>query len=364
MENKDYLAKQIITYIGNKRQFIPQVDFFINKVKNKLKKDKLILGDAFAGSGIISRLFKQHASLIQSNDFETYSRIINECYLTNKSEAPLNKLDEFFNILKNIETFSSGFITEMYSPKDMSSITKDDRVFYTKRNAMYIDSVRMLIEGFCGDDNVLKNLLLGPLLYEASVHVNSCGIFKGFYKNKEGIGHFGGTGENALSRILGDINIERPVLSNFECDSIVTQKESFDFMNEAHPMDMCYIDPPYNQHPYGSNYFMLNLIADYKKPEDVSKVSGIPKEWQRSTYNKKAEAKDSLFNLIKRAPAKFILLSYNSDAFVSFQEIYSFLNDGFKSVETMSCDYPTFRASRNLQNRDIRVKEFMFFIQK
>ena len=153
-------------------------------------------------------------------------------------------------------------------------------------------------------------------------------------------------------------------MSNFECDSVITQKESFDFMNEAQPMDMCYIDPPYNQHPYGSNYFMLNLIADYKKPENVSKVSGIPKGWQRSTYNKKTEAKNSLFNLIKETPAKFILLSYNSDAFVSFQEMYSFLNDEFKSVETMSCDYPTFRASRNLQNRDIKVKEFMFFIQK
>lgn len=367
MENKEYLTKQIITYIGNKRQFIPQIDYFINKVKDKTKKDKLILGDAFAGSGIISRAFKQHASLILSNDFEKYSKIINDCYLTNKSEVPNDKLDEFFELLKENtkeEKLISGFITDLYSPKNMNSITKEDRVFYSKRNAMYIDTVRMLIESFSGANEKLKNLLLGPLLYEASVHVNSCGIFKGFYKNKEGIGHFGGTGENALNRILGDIIIERPILSNFECESIVTQKESFEFMKDAQLMDMCYIDPPYNQHPYGSNYFMLNLIADYKKPENISKVSGIPKEWQRSTYNKKAEAKNSLFNLIKETPAKFVLLSYNSDAFISFQEMYSFLNDEFKSVETMSCDYPTFRASRNLQNRDIKVKEFMFFIQK
>ena len=27
--------------------------------------------------------------------------------------------------------------------------------------------------------------------------------------------------------------------------------------------DLAYFDPPYNQHPYGSNYFMLNTIAKW-----------------------------------------------------------------------------------------------------
>ena len=32
------------------------------------------------------------------------------------------------------------------------------------------------------------------------------------------------------------------------------------------PLDLVYLDPPYNQHPYGSNYFMLNLLVDYRAP--------------------------------------------------------------------------------------------------
>ena len=35
------------------------------------------------------------------------------------------------------------------------------------------------------------------------------------------------------------------------------------------------LDPPYNQHPYGSNYFMLNLICDYREPVEISAVSAI-----------------------------------------------------------------------------------------
>ncbi|WP_436404851.1 DNA adenine methylase [Campylobacter jejuni] len=45
--------------------------------------------------------------------------------------------------------------------------------------------------------------------------------------------------------------------------------------------DVVYLDPPYNQHPYSSNYFMLNLIANYKKPEEISKIRHFPRVLKR-----------------------------------------------------------------------------------
>jgi adenine-specific DNA-methyltransferase len=38
-----------------------------------------------------------------------------------------------------------GFISELYAPKDDKNIKADERVFYTSRNAMYIDTVRQII---------------------------------------------------------------------------------------------------------------------------------------------------------------------------------------------------------------------------
>ena len=35
---------------------------------------------------------------------------------------------------------SPGFITELYAPKNPDSITPEDRVFYTRRNAVYLDT--------------------------------------------------------------------------------------------------------------------------------------------------------------------------------------------------------------------------------
>jgi adenine-specific DNA-methyltransferase len=106
----------------------------------------------------------------------------------------------------------------------------------------------------------MKDLLLGPLLSEASVHANTAGVFKGFYKNRHtGVGQFGGSGSDALTRILGRIVLEVPVLSLFECEYEVFQEDANALVHKLRGLDLAYIDPPYNQHPYGSNYFMLNL---------------------------------------------------------------------------------------------------------
>jgi len=50
MENKDYLNKQLITYLGNKRNLIDFIDTVVKIVKTELNKDKLKILDGFSGS--------------------------------------------------------------------------------------------------------------------------------------------------------------------------------------------------------------------------------------------------------------------------------------------------------------------------
>ena len=56
-KERKYLEHQIITYMGNKRKLLPNIQLLLNHVKEKLNKDKLIIGDGFSGSGVVSRLF-------------------------------------------------------------------------------------------------------------------------------------------------------------------------------------------------------------------------------------------------------------------------------------------------------------------
>lgn len=361
-ENIEFLSEQIITYIGNKRSLLEFIGKGLKIVHNKLGKSKLIAADIFAGSGIVSRYLKGHASCLFTNDLEAYSTYINSCYLTNKSEVDLKQLKITLHELEAdiLRSWAPGFIADLYAPLDDNNIQRGERVFYTRRNAIYIDTARQAIEKLPKEQ---QRFFLAPLLYEASVHNNTSGVFKGFYKNYDGVGQFGGEGRNALARIKRKIELTLPVFSSFECETRISQLESLDAVRSFPELDVAYLDPPYNQHPYGSNYFMLNLILENKRPVSYSKVSGIPNSWNRSAYNKPKLAKEKLFTVISECPAKFILISYNSEGFIKCEEFIEFLNSLGK-VQSLETDYNTFKGSRNLRNRSIKVKEFLFLLER
>ena len=85
------------------------------------------------------------------------------------------------------------------------------------------------------------------------------GVFKGFYKDRHGVGKFGGTAGNALYRILGDILLQFPVFSRFNCRFSIHCRDANDLAAELPEMDVVYLDPPYNQHPYGSNLSLIHI---------------------------------------------------------------------------------------------------------
>ena len=361
-ENEDFLSEQIITYLGNKRSLLPFIDTAVAYVKQRLNQKKLRCADLFSGSGIVARYFKQHASTLYVNDLEQYSQIINQCYLTNQSDIDINLLqDELSQIHQQIEaTWSPEFITELYAPKNDERIKLGERVFFSRRNAIYLDTTRKILETHTPHH---KHLFLAPLLYEASVHNNTSGVFKGFYKNKAGIGCFGGEGKNALRRILGEITLKLPLFSNFDCDVNINRMDVNQLVHHLPELDLTYLDPPYNQHPYGANYFMLNLLVNYQRPEKISSVSGIPIDWNRSQYNKRPLAKDALFDLISSCPSRFVLISYNSEGFISYEDFYTFLNT-LGTLRIFEKEYNTFRGCRNLHARDLHVSEFLFLLER
>lgn len=363
-EDPDYLSRQLITYIGNKRSLLGHIGVALERVKQRLGKNRLQVVDLFSGSGVVSRYMKAHASLLVSNDIEDYAAVISRCYLRNRSTVDFPTLSEIVSELNTIvasEPFPPGFIEEMYAPRDESNITREDRVFYTRENAKRIDNYRRLIDEVPLE---MRDLLLGPLLSEASVHANTAGVFKGFYKNRHtGVGQFGGSGSDALTRILGRIMLEVPVLSLFECDYQVFQEDANTLARKLKGLDLAYIDPPYNQHPYGSNYFMLNLIVRYQRPTHVSHVSGIPANWRRSGYNARNRAMPLLKDLLDNIDASFLLVFFNNEGFIPPEKMRMML-DGLGRVEVIEVPYNAFRGSRNFNNRSIHVTEYLFLVER
>ncbi|MDR0323983.1 MAG: DNA adenine methylase, partial [Treponema sp.] len=313
--------------------------------------------------GIAARFFKQFSALLIVNDLEKYSSVINECYLSNESELNISLLKKYHKELSaEAESgLKEGIISELYAPADDNNIKQNERAFFTKRNAMYIDTIRQLTEKIPQNE---QKFFLAPLLSEASIHANTSGVFKGFYKNrKTGTGQFGGNKQNALSRITSDINLPFPVFSNYNCETKICNYDANEIIKTLPEVDAAYLDPPYNQHPYGSNYFMLNLIIDYKHPEKISKISGIPENWNRSAYNKKNHALHALTHLVENIKSKFIIISFNSEGFIRLDQMKTLLKR-FGKLEVLETKYNTFRGSRNLKKREIHVKEYLYLLEK
>lgn len=359
----DYFTSHLITYIGNKRRLLPFLYKSFLKIKEKIGKEKLIILDGFVGSGSTARILKSFASELHVNDLEDYSETVNKAYLINKSEIDLKTLKKHIDWLNNNKFKSKkiGFIEKNYAPKNDNKIQENERVFYTNINAKIIDNIRELIEKI---PEPYKTICLASLLTKASIHNNTSGVFKGFHK-KNGVGHFGGNGENALSRIKQEIFLEMPIFSDFECPTFVHKKDINELVKDKDipVFDLVYYDPPYNQHPYGSNYFMLNIINGGKPIEIQDGVSGIAKNWNKSAYNKQKLAEDAMDNLLKNTKSKFIAISYNNEGIIPIDNFKKILSKHGK-WELMEQDYNTYRGSRNLRDRNIKVKELLWILEK
>ena len=361
--DEKFLTTQVLTYLGNKRALLPQIGQAVETVRRSLGGGRLSFFDAFSGSGIVSRYMKRHASLIVANDLERYSEVVNRCYLTNRSEVDARELDATFGAWRShaAKYRKEGFVTRLYAPADDASIRPGERVFYTHENAVRLDSARAALDKAVPPR--FFDLFLAPLLAAASVHANTSGVFKGFYKDRRGVGTFGGAGRNALARICGKIELEKPVLSEFECESRVLRGDANEMARTIPEVDLAYFDPPYNQHPYGSNYFMLNLLVENREPAETSAVSGIPRNWNRSRYNRPAVAEESLFEVLAATPAKYLLVSYNSEGFIPHERFVRRLGS-LGEVSVAGIEYNAFRGSRNLSRRPLKVTEYLFTVKR
>ena len=363
--NDKFVFQTMLTCIGNKRKLVSNICNVFDEIKTLLSKDKLNIVDGFAGSSVVSRALTHISNKLYTNDMELYSYIMAYCYLVPPTEDQIPKILNHIRAMNEIAEkgpYNEGIICKLYAPKDSGNIQEGERCFYTRENALIIDTLRKYISDNISEDIV--NYCLTPLLNKASINTNTAGVFKGFYK-KDNIGKFGGKGEFALSRIMKPIRLEVPVWNFSEYKSFPSNKDINDLVNELpDDIDVMYLDPPYNQHPYGSNYFMLNVIAKNEEPRDISKVSGIPTDWNKSNYNTHKTAVDSMKKLIVNglSKSKYLLISYNNEGIIKSEDWDTLFQE--YNVKKYEIKYDTYKGSRNLKNRDDKVLEIMYLVSK
>lgn len=377
-----FLTEQIIAYIGNKRKLLNLIYKAIEKTGIEVKKGIKFL-DIFAGSGVVSRFAKMLNFEVFTNDWETYSNVINTAYLTvNKRDliALFGSEQNFKNLIDKINNLpepkeEEQYIAKYYAPKedDINKANyKTERLFYTHKNALAIDKIRNYIEEYYPSDSEsediqkIRNLLIAQLLYEAGTHTNTSGVFKACHKE------FGGHGKDALARILTPIALHAPVLFDSDYPCHIYQQDANELVKELKGIDIAYLDPPYNQHQYGSNYHMLNTIAKWDKipvpleinaKGELKEKAGIRHDWinTRSSYCYKAEAENAFKDLINNLDAHYILISYSTDGIISFDKMRDIcMSKGKTTIVTN--EYTTYRGGKQSNQRKNTNIEFILCI--
>ena len=361
-----FIQQTMLTCIGNKRKLTGHIRHIIEDVRCKLGKEKLNIVDGFAGSGVVSRALSYVANTIHSNDLEYYSYLMAECFMNCPPPNEREHIQQHINAMNVIAKegpYVEGIICKLYAPRHTNDVKEGERCFYTRENALIIDTMRHYIAESVEEH--LQTYCLVPLLTKASIHTNTAGVFKGFYKNGQ-IGCFGGKQKCALGRIMKPIQVEMPMWNHDSSYVATVSQMDINVLVEKHlpsDIDMIYLDPPYNQHPYGSNYFMLNVIAKNEEPAQISKVSGIPNDWNKSPYNYKQQAIDSMKHLLHNGliKSKYLLMSYNNEGIIP-SKVWTMLLQPYE-LKKYEIPYSTFKGCRNLKDRNNKVMEELYLIQ-
>jgi adenine-specific DNA-methyltransferase len=363
----DYLKTQIITYMGNKRKFLPLLETVIDYVTEMVGTEKLNFGDGFSGSGVVSRLFKTRALTLYSNDIAGYAETLNKCYLSTPTKKTMRKIEQYV-IQANKFAIDDGpecpeWIAKHWAPS--GEISEDSRVYFTPVNARKIDRYRHFILDM---PIRYRHFLLAPLLVECSIHNNTSGQFSAFYRDGK-LGAYGGKKAIDLGRITQEISIDVPVLSTASCESIVSRVDTNQWAREVADknLDLVYYDPPYNKHPYSIYYFMLDIINDWDTQTHIPATTrGQPKTWKRSPYNSFTNAKTAFEDLIAHTKSKFILISYNNGGIIpldTLEEILMKYGD-LQKIPVVHKTYNKYRGIANYKRKaaPTEVKEWLWLL--
>lgn len=91
------------------------------------------------------------------------------------------------------------------------------------------------------------------------------------------------------------IQLDIPIWNNIDYKAHISNRDINILINELPDnIDVIYLDPP-----YGSNYFILNIIANNEEPSEISNVSGIHIKWNKSIYNTHTNVVSAMKSLIE-----------------------------------------------------------------
>jgi adenine-specific DNA-methyltransferase len=350
-----------LRYIGSKTQLLDQIAMVVHRDSKENIKNKIFC-DIFSGTGTVGRHFK--------NDFTIYSNdSLYFSYVLQRATIGINNLPSFtklinkigvnpFTYFTTIDVKKFNFLNEPFFFKNYAPSPECTRQYFTIENALLIDAIRQSIEYWKQTDLISEDeyfFLIGGLVETVPSVSNIAGTYGAFLKHWD----------SRTSKRIEPVKFQ--VFDNNKINQCFN-KDANELIKEIKG-DILYIDPPYNQRQYFSNYHILETVAKYDNPP-IKGVTGtriennIRGHGLSSNYCKKGKVFAVLNDLIKNANFEHIVLSYSTDGILSEDEIISILERHCNKTSLQIQRIPYRKYKRKISETETPLTELIFSIKK
>jgi adenine-specific DNA-methyltransferase len=195
-----------------------------------------------------------------------------------------------------------GFITQTYC---------EESRFFQPKNGARIDAIRPEIEVVAAGDPLLRAVLLTSLMLAADRVDSTTGVQMAYLKKW-------------APRASKDLELRYPPLLPGAGRAYLS--DVAERVRDA-KVDLLYLDPPYNQHAYLSNYHIWETLVRADQPE----VYGIAKKrvdcrTRKSPFNQKRNARQAFQTMVEGITTDHVMLSFNNEGVFNVDELTELLS--------------------------------------
>ncbi len=301
----------MIKYLGSKRTLVPVLGDIASAVGARTGLD------LFTGTTRVAQELKQRGIHVTAVDTATYSGVLSDCYIA--TDAAVVDHDELADAVAELDALPGhrGYFTETFC---------ESARFLQPKNGMRVDAIRAAIEErYAGSP--LHPILLTALLRAADRVDSTTGVQMAYLKQW-------------APRAHRDLHLEVPTLLAGPGRTIVA--DAFAAVDLLEPVDLAYLDPPYNQHRYFTNYHVWETLVRWDAPEHYGvacKRVDARDDATKSVFNRRASMPAALASLVARVRAEVVVVSYNDESWITPTEMMRSLRDaGHPDVRLLAFD--------------------------
>jgi adenine-specific DNA-methyltransferase len=287
----------VVKYIGSKRVLVPVIE----RLARRLPIESVC--DVFAGTTRVGQSLRRAGLHVHSNDLATYSEVLGLAYIAADESVDRSRLRELLAHLSSLPA-EHGYFTETFCIRSR---------FFQPHNGMRIDAIRDEIDRLSLTD-VERGLLLTSLMEAADRVDSTCGLQMAYVKQW-------------AARSFNDLELREPVAVPGPAGA-VSRLDAADLMAQLQGFDCAYLDPPYNQHSYFSNYHVWETLIRWDAPEHYGVAcKRVDCRTTKSPYNSKREAWSAFSSLIERVATPWVVVSFNNEGFHDPGDVAALLSE-------------------------------------